>query len=85
MNKDTLSVGFRMRQCASVSLPTGVKAFTWRLGVRSVPEKPRFMMIAFQTGKAGDQEQNAALFDHCSLTNMYILLNNVRYPAIDFH
>ena len=85
LNKDTLSVGFRMRQCTSVSIPVGVKAFTWRLGVRSCPEKPRFMMIAFQTGKAGDQKQNAALFDHCSLTNMYILLNNVRYPAIDFH
>ena len=62
-----------MRQCASVSIPAAVKAFTWRLGVRSVPEKPRFMMIAFQTGKSGDQKQNAALFDHCSLTNMYII------------
>ena len=41
-------------------------------------------MIAFQKGKAGDQKENAALFDHCSLNNMYILLNNVRYPAIDF-
>ena len=85
LNKDTLSVGFRMRQCASVSLQTGIKEFTWRLGVRSVPEKPRFMMIGFQKNKVGDQKQNAALFDHCNLTNMYILLNNVRYPAIDFH
>jgi len=85
LNKDTLSVGFRMRKCTSVSLQSGIKEFTWRLGVRSVPEKPRFMMFGFQKSKVGDQKKNTPLFDHCNLTNMYILLNNVRYPAIDFH
>ena len=25
------------------------------------------------------------MFNHCSLTNIYILLNNIRYPAIDFN
>ena len=29
--------------------------------------------------------KNAALFDHCQVTNMYVVLNNIRYPAIDFH
>ena len=82
--QETLSVGFRMRQCATVTLPT-TQSFTWRLGVRSAPEKPRFMMIAFQTDKNNDQVKNTALFNHCSLINMYILLNNVRYPAIDFN
>ena len=82
--KETLSVGFRMRQCVSVALQE-TPTFTWRLGVRSIPDKPRFMLIALQTGKANAQLQNSALFDHCSLTNMYVLLNNVRYPAIDFN
>ena len=82
--KETLEVGFRMRQCSTVSLQAGVQSYTWRLGVRSIPEKPRFMMIAFQTDKNSDQLKNSSLFDHCKLTNMYILLNNVRYPAIDF-
>ena len=82
--KETLAVGFRMRQCVSVALPH-TPTFTWRLGVRSAPEKPRYMMIAFQTGKNNAQLQNTALFDHCSLTNIYVLLNNIRYPAIDFN
>ena len=82
--KETLSVGFRMRQCATVALPVA-QSFTWRLGVRSAPEKPRYMMIAFQTAKANNQEANSAIFDHCKLTNMYILLNNIRYPAIGFN
>lgn len=82
--KETLSVGFRMRQCSTVALPQ-TPTYTWRLGVRAAPEKPRFMMIALQTDKANDQTKNTALFDHCNLTNIYILLNNVRYPAIDFN
>ena len=82
--RETLQVGFRMRQCATITLPATLN-YTWRLGVRSAPEKPRFMMIAFQTAKHNNQAVNTALFDHCSMTNMYILLNNVRYPAIDFN
>ena len=83
-NKETLSVGFRMRQCATVAIPVA-QTFTWRLGVRAAPEKPRFMMIAFQTAKANNQKENAAIFDQCKLTNMFILLNNIRYPAIGFN
>ena len=83
-SKSTLEVGFRMRQCTSVALPQTL-TYTWRLGVRSAPEKPRYIMIAFQTGKVNNETVNAAVFDHCNTTNMYILLNNVRYPAIDFN
>lgn len=82
--KEVLNVGFRMRQCATVSVPQ-TPSFTWRLGVRAAPEKPRYIMIAFQTGKSNDQEKNTALFDHCNVSNMYVLLNNTRYPAIDFN
>ena len=83
-SKNTLEVGFRMRQCTSVALPT-VRNYTWRLGVRAAPEKPMYILIAFQTAKANDQVINVALFDHCDLGNMYIQLNNTRYPAIDFN
>ena len=27
--------------------------------------------------------RNAALFDHCNLTNMQVMLNHSRYPAVD--
>ena len=42
-------------------------------------------MIAFQTDKANDQKGNTAIFNHCNLKNIYVLLNNIRYPAIDFN
>ena len=83
-SKATLEVGFRMRQCTSIALPQ-TQRYTWQLGVRSVPEKPRYIMIALETGKSNDEMKNTATFDHCELTNIYVLLNNERYPAIDFN
>ena len=81
--KSTLDVGFRMRQCTSVVLPQ-VQNYTWRMGVRAIPEQPRFIAIALQTARADDQQKNIALFDHAQVTNMCIVLNNTRYPAVDF-
>ena len=36
-----------------------------------------------QTGKSGNQERNAAIFDHCNLTNIQVCLNHSRYPSAD--
>ena len=82
-SKAILDVAFRMRQCTTISIPT-TPTYTWRLGIRSAPEKPRYIMVGFQTDKINKQDKNTGLFDHCKLKNIYILLNNVRYPAIDF-
>ena len=78
-----LNVGFRMRQSISTSVPIA-NQFTWRLGVRSSPEQPRFIFLAFQTDRAENQEKNIATYDHCSLTSAHVLLNNDRYPLNDY-
>ena len=81
--KTVLNVGFRMYQCISTNVPT-TNQFTWRLGVRSSPEQPRFIFLAFQTDKGEDQEKNYAVYDHCKLSSAHVLLNNDRYPLNDF-
>ena len=78
-----LNVGFRMRQSISTTVPTSTQ-FTWRLGVRSSPEQPRYIFLAFQTARAEDQEKNYSTYDHCNLTSAHVLLNNDRYPLNDF-
>ena len=82
-SKVTLDAAFRMRQCATVDL-NAVSSFTWGLGVRSAPEKPRYLIIGLQTNKKNNQEHNAALFDHCRVTNMKARLNGIEYPAVDW-
>ena len=79
---NTIPVGFRRRQYETFTLPQAISTL-WRLGVSSAPEKPRWVLVGLQTGKSGNQERNAAIFDHCNLTNMQVCLNHSRYPSAD--
>ena len=54
--KDKLQVGYRMRQCDSITVPQST-SFSWRLSVKSSPEVPRFIIVSFQTNKSGNQRQ----------------------------
>ena len=81
--KVKVPVGFRMRQCESISVPQS-KSFSWRLTVKSSPEKPRSIIVSFQTDKYGNQEKNSSVFDHVNVENMYVTLNSNTYPAVDY-
>ena len=59
--------------------------FLWRLGIRTSPEKPGFLVLGFQTDREGNLQKKLGLFDNCKLQNAYVLLNNPRYPAIDYN
>jgi len=83
-SKAALPVAYRTRQCDTITVPQAT-TFAWRLGVKNAPEKPRWIVIGFQTGKSGDQTQNPAIFDHVNLKNMYVMLNSTRYPAVDYN
>lgn len=82
-NKATLALSFLNRQCEKMSVPDGVKQFDWRLNVTAGAEKPRYIILGFQTKKEEDQETNASLFDHTHVLNAYVLLNSERYPEAD--
>ena len=79
---NTIPVGFRRRQCETFTLPRA-RSTVWRLGVSSKPEKPRWVLVGLQTDKSGNQQRNAAIIYHCSLTNMQVYLNHSRYPSAD--
>ena len=81
--KVKLDVGFRMRQCESISVPQTTN-FSWRMTVKSSPEKPRYIIVAFQTEKDGNQEKNPSIFDHLKIKNIYATLNSTRYPVVDY-
>ena len=71
-----------MQQCDPFTLPQA-RSTVWRLGVSSAPEKPRWVLVGLQTNKSGNQENNAAVFDHCNLTHMQVWLNHSKYPSVD--
>jgi len=34
--------------------------------------------------KSEGQQHNPSIFDHCNLTNLFVMLNSRRYPEIDY-
>ena len=65
-SKIKLPVAYRTRQCDILSVPQST-SFTWRLSVKTAPEKPRFIIVGFQTAKDGDQTKNTSTFDYVDL------------------
>ena len=82
--KEKIPVGYRMIQCDSASIPQAAD-FSWRLSVKSSPEVPRFIIVGFQTNKIGDQKTNPSLFDNVNVSNIYVMLNSMRYPTTDYN
>ena len=81
-SNNVIPVSFRIRQCETFTVPRPTST-VWQLGVSSAPEKPQWVLIGLQTDKNDSQVRNAALFDHCNLTNMQVILNDSRYPSVD--
>src|SRR5678815_3010247 len=82
--KVKIPVAFRAMQCDNISVPQAT-TFSWRLSVKSGTEKPRWILVAFQTGKTAHQRQNPAVFDHTRVRNIYAMLNSDRYPVVDMN
>ena len=82
--KEKIPVGYRMIQCDSASVPN-TREFSWRLSVKSSPEVPRFIIVGFQTNKIGNQKENPSIFDNVDVANIYVMLNSMRYPTVDYN
>ena len=79
--KEKLPVGYRMIQCDTASIPQAT-SFSWRLSVKS---SPRFIIVGFQTNKSVNQETNPSIFDNVNVSNIYVMLNSIRYPTADYN
>ena len=83
--KEKIPVGYRMIQCDNASIPQST-SFCWRLSIKSSPEVPRFIIVGFQTGKNGNQEQNPSIFDNVDVSNICVLFNSAeQYPKVDYN
>ena len=83
--KEKIPVGYRMLQCDSTQVPSNTSSFVWRLGVKSSPDIPRFIIVGFQTNRLNNQQTNPAIFDHLYIRNIYVTLNAKRYPDTDYN
>lgn len=77
--KVTLPLAFRARTTEQTTL-TQTQNYTWRLSVTGGIEKPRWIIVGFQTNKLDTQQQNPAIFDNLNLKNAHVTLNSEKYP-----
>ena len=82
--KEKIPVGYRMIQSTNASIPQ-TNSFSRRLSVKSSPEVPRFIIVGFQTDRSGEQDRNPSIFDNLDIRNIYVMLNNKRYPEFDYN
>ena len=82
--KEKLPVGYRMIQCDSATIPQAT-SFSWRLSVKSSSEVPRFIIVGFQTDKSSNQLENPSIFNNVNVSNIYVMLNSMRYPTTDYN
>ena len=83
-SKIMFDVLFRKRQIDMNTVPQSTN-FTWRLSVQSAPEKPRWIIIGFQTNKKNNQETNPALFDNVNVKDVHVNLNQRSYPEVSYN
>ena len=60
-------------------LPTTSRQ-VWTVKTSNQLEKPRFVVLGFQTSRKDQKAVNASRFDHCNLTNVKLFLNSQLYP-----
>lgn len=53
---------------------------SWTIKTSSQLEKPRYVILAFQTNRKNELTVNASNFDRCSLTDVKLFLNAQYYP-----
>lgn len=58
---------------------------TWSVKTTSQVRKPRYVIVAFQTNRANNILNDSSEFDHCSISNIKLYLNNERYPYDDYN
>ena len=65
-------------------LPT-TKHHTWTVKTSTQMEKPRFVILAFQTNKKNQKNKDGSTFDHCGLSDLKVHLNSESYPYGDLN
>jgi len=85
IEKKKIPVAFSGRNSQSTHIPQDVITHDWKLNVTGGIEKPRWIIVGFQTNKNRTQQQNSAIFDHLNVKSAHVYLNSAdQYPTTGF-
>lgn len=80
-----LPIPFRSWDLYELPLVPQTSRHTWSVKTTNHVNKPRFVVVAFQTNRNNQVTTDASLFDHCNVKNIKLYLNNQRFPYDDMN
>ena len=75
-----ISMSFRSWELYEYPILPQSPKHVWTVKTSNQLEKPRFIILAFQTNRKNLKTANASRFDHCNLSNVKLFLNSQYYP-----
>ncbi|KAE9524029.1 hypothetical protein AGLY_015676 [Aphis glycines] len=83
-NQKPLTCAFRSWElCEYPFLPQNTSR-SWKVKISNKLEKPRYVIIGFQTGRKNSSNKTMSHFDHCKIKNLKVYLNSKVFPYEDF-
>ncbi|CAH0560525.1 unnamed protein product [Brassicogethes aeneus] len=75
-----LEIGFRSWEMFEYPLLQKTQHHTWSVKSATQLEKPRYIIVAFQTDRKNDLYKNNGYFDNIFLRNIKLFLNSEQFP-----
>lgn len=80
-----IRMDFRCLELYENPLLQTTQKHVWNVKTSSQIEKPRYVILAFQTARKNTEKKIASRFDHCNLSNVKLYLNSKCYPYDDLN
>jgi hypothetical protein len=80
-----IMLGFRSWFVAEKPMPTTTSVDEWQLQAMTSIERPRYILVAFQTNRRNVVTANVNLYDHCNIRNIKAYVNGKCYPYTDYN
>lgn len=82
-NNTSIPIPFRNWGLYSYQSIPSVKNLTWPIRTVTSVERPRFLIVGFQTARENKIEKDNGAFDHCKVKNVTVYLGSDRYPYMN--
>lgn len=76
----TISMHFRGWDLYELPAIPQTSRHIWSVKTTSQANKPRYVIVGFQTGRSDNIRTDSSRFDHCNITDVKLFLNTACYP-----
>ncbi|XP_044596052.1 uncharacterized protein LOC123272769 [Cotesia glomerata] len=80
-----IPISFRTWELYEYPLLPATSRQIWAVKTSTQLEKPRCVILGFQTARKNDARKNSSQFDHCNIRNIKLFLNSQSYPYGDLN